>query len=153
MKYEEAKNLNPQEFKRLCGVIPDTFSTMVSLVKQAELEKQVSGRPAKLSIEDQVLMTLAYWREYRTYFHIATDWGIHESNANRIIRKIEDILIKSQVFSLPGKKSLYSQDSTPKVVVIDVTESAMLVERWLRHIERPKKNRKNTTQGKRKIIH
>ncbi len=144
MKYEEAKNLNPQEFKRLCGVIPDTFSTRVSLVKQAELEKQVSGKPAKLSREDQVLMTLAYWREYRTYFHIATDWGIHESNAYRIIRKIEDILIKSQVFSLPGKKSLYNQDSTPKVVIIDVTESA---------IERPKKNRKNTTQGKRKIIH
>ena len=31
------------------------------------------GRRHKLSIENQALVALEYWREYRTYFHIATD--------------------------------------------------------------------------------
>ncbi|WP_442944345.1 transposase family protein [Nostoc sp.] len=27
-------------------------------------------------MEDQALVCLQYWREYRTYFHIASDWEI-----------------------------------------------------------------------------
>ncbi|HAJ64425.1 MAG TPA: hypothetical protein DCP31_38650, partial [Cyanobacteria bacterium UBA8543] len=26
-------------------------------------------------------MTLEYWREYRTYFHIGQSWGVTESTA------------------------------------------------------------------------
>ncbi|MEQ1231050.1 transposase family protein, partial [Acinetobacter junii] len=37
------------------------------------------------------LMTLSYWREYRTLFHVAMSYGIHESTASRIIHKIENI--------------------------------------------------------------
>jgi len=33
------------------------------------------GRPPKLAIEDQILLTLEYWREYRTQFHMAHRWG------------------------------------------------------------------------------
>ena len=77
-------------------------------------------------------MTLEYWREYRTYFHIGQSWGVNESTAYRIIRKIEDILISSREFSLPGKKKLYYPNYQTEVVVVDVTESP---------IERPKKNK------------
>jgi len=45
------------------------------------------------------------------------------------VRRIEDILIKSGKFSLPGKKRLLEADSL-KYTIIDVTE---------REIERPKK--------------
>ena len=31
-----------------------------------------------ISIEEQVLVTLEYWREYRTYFHIGTSGQISE---------------------------------------------------------------------------
>jgi hypothetical protein len=37
-------------------------------------------------------MTLEYLREYRTYFHIGQSWGVNESTAYRIIRRIEDTL-------------------------------------------------------------
>jgi hypothetical protein len=53
-------------------------------------------------------MTLEYWREYRTYFHLGKSWGIAESNAYRTVKRIEDILIKSGCFNLPGKKKLVS---------------------------------------------
>ncbi|WP_442937616.1 helix-turn-helix domain-containing protein [Nostoc sp.] len=95
-------------------------------------------------MEDQLLMTLEYWREYRTYFHIGQSWGVNESTAYRIIRKVEDILISSREFSLPGKKKLSSQDYQIKVVVVDVTESP---------IERPKKNKNSSIVVKRKDIH
>ena len=98
MKYKEAKKLAPNEFKRLSGVCPETFTKMIEIVREHQLNKKVSGRPSKLSLEDQILMTLQYLREYRTYFHIAKAWGIYESTAFRIIRKIEDILIQFYYF-------------------------------------------------------
>ena len=143
MTYEKIKNLTGEKFKRLCGVKKETFAQMVEIVEKLEKLKTKTGRPSKLSLENQVLMTLEYLREYRTYFHIAQSWGVNESTAYRIIRKIENILIRSQEFSLPGKKQLLKSNHELEVVVIDVTETP---------IERPKKKRKNTTVGKRKSI-
>lgn len=101
MTYQQVKHLKTEEFKRLCGVRPLTFTQMVEVVPERSPLKKKTGRPGKLSVEDQVLMTLEYWREYRTYFHIGQSWGVNESTAYRIIRKIEDILMTSRTFSLP----------------------------------------------------
>ena len=67
MRYSEAKNLAPKEFKRLSGVYPETFAKMGEIVKEHQKNKKVSGRPSKLSLENQILMTLEYLREYRTF--------------------------------------------------------------------------------------
>jgi len=85
MTYEQLKNLNPKEFKRLCGVHLETFTRMVGVL-QPDLERtgKRGGQP-KLSVEDQLLMVLEYWREYRTYFHIGKSWGIDESTVCRIV--------------------------------------------------------------------
>ena len=133
--YEKIKHLKPGKFKRFCGVRPETFEKMVELVHQHNQQKLKTGRPGKLTPEDQVFMTLQYGREYRTYFHIGQCWGVTESTACRIIRKIETILSQSGEFKLPGKKQLSSQDSLIKVIVMDVTETP---------IERPKKNKNNS---------
>lgn len=142
MSYDAVKHLKPSEFKRLCGVQPKTFEAMISVVRQVESSKP-PGRPSKLSIEDQLLLTLEYWREYRTYFHIGQSWGVNESTAYRIIRKIEDILVGSRAFTLPGKKNLQKADYQIEVVVVDVTETP---------IERPQKNKNDSIAGKRKDI-
>jgi hypothetical protein len=143
MKYERTKHLKPAEFKRFWGVQLETFELMVEIVHQHEGQKKKTGRPGKISLEDQILMTLEYWREYRTYFHIGQSWGVTESTACRIIRKVEKVLSSARIFTLPGKKSLYQSDSLIKTVVIDVTESP---------IERPKKNRNNFIVARRKSI-
>ncbi len=64
---------------------------MVAVLRDAELQK-LPGRPSKLGLEDQLLMTLEYWREYRTYFHIGQSWRVNESTAYRIIRRTEQTL-------------------------------------------------------------
>lgn len=130
MKYQEVKKLSPAEFKRYCGVHRETFEQMVKVVAAEKILQAKPGRPSKLSMEDQVLMTLGYWREYRTYFHWGTSWGIDESNAHRIVKKVENILIKSGLFNLPGNKSLIDHEEEIETVVVDVAEH---------EIERPKK--------------
>lgn len=135
MTYKQIKGLKPEEFKRLCGVRPETFERMVEVVRKYKPLKKKEGRPKKLSLEDQVLMTLEYWREYRTYFHIGHQWGVNESTVYRTIRFIENILSNSRAFALPGKKRLYESNYQIEVVVVDVTETP---------IERPKKNRKSS---------
>jgi DNA-directed RNA polymerase specialized sigma subunit len=85
MTYEQLRNLNPKEFKRLCGVQEKTFNRMVEVL-QPDLQRtgKRGGQP-KLSVEEQLLITLEYWREYRTYFHIGKSRGIHESTVCRIV--------------------------------------------------------------------
>lgn len=70
MTCEKVKSLKPEEFKRLCGVHHETFNQMAEVMRSRSQTKLKTGRPGKLSVEDQLLMTLEYWREYGTYFHI-----------------------------------------------------------------------------------
>ena len=141
MEYHKARKLSANRFKRLTGVQKRTFKRMVELVKNEEKKKKKPGCPCKLRIEDQVLMTLQYLREYRTQYHIGMDWRVSESTVCRTTQKIENILIRSRVFSLPGKKELRQREKEERVVAIDVTESA---------IEKPKENQKSFYSGKQK---
>ncbi|MCT7949022.1 transposase family protein [Ancylothrix sp. C2] len=85
--------MKPEEFKRFCGVRAETFEQRVKVLEEHERSKKKSGRPSKFNLENQVLMTLEYLREYRTPFHIGQSWGLNESNVYRIITKLEKNLI------------------------------------------------------------
>ena len=140
MKYETIQHLKDTEFKRLTGVERETFEEMLQVV-----EKGLGnfGRPPKLSRADQLLMTLMYWREYRTEFHIAQSYGVSEATVCRTIHKVEDALVRSKKFRLPGKKVLQPSDTIFEVILVDVSEQP---------VERPKKARKRTTAAKRSDI-
>ena len=145
MRYEKLKEFKDEEFRRLTGVKRITFEKMVEILKEAEKKKKnVGGKPNKLVIEDRLLMALEYLREYRTYFHVAASYQISESACYRNIRWIEDVLIKHPDFALPGRKALLKSDVEYDVILIDATETP---------IERPKKNKKTTTQARKRDIH
>ena len=141
MTYEQIKNLQEKEFRRLCGVKPKLFDEMVDILRQELPKSRQRGGQAKLTVEDQLLIALEYWREYRTYFHISKSWGIHESTVCRIVHRVEDKLIKSRKFSLPGKKALASTSAKWEIIIVDAGESP---------IERPKKNSEISIVEKRK---
>jgi hypothetical protein len=114
---------------------------MVSILEAADKAKRGhGGRRKKCCIEDQLMMTLEYLREYRTYFHIGMSYGISESTAYKTITWVEGTLIKHPDFALPGKKALLQKGSEGALVLIDVSESP---------IQRPKKSRGTTTQERR----
>ena len=144
-KYEIIKEYDEKQFRRITGVKRATFKKMIEILKKSYAEKhRRRGRKPKLSIENQLLAALEYWREYRTYAHIAASYGIAESNIYRSIKWIEDALIKDGTFSLPGKKELLKSDAAYEIILIDATETP---------IERPQKNKENTIPGRKKDIH
>ena len=89
MRYDIVQTLKDEDFKRSTGVHRPTFEKMLLVV---ETGLRDFGRPPKLSRADQLLMTMMYWREYRTEFH------------------------------LPGRKALQSSETVFEVVLIDATE-------------------------------
>ena len=128
--YTQINKLSDAQFRRKTGVKKSTFNKMVEIVREAEKKrKKILGRPQKLEYEDQVLMTLEYLREYRTYFSLGQIYKLSEANTYKIVRKIEDILIQAKEFRLPNRKDVF-EDPNIEVIVVDAVEST---------VERPKK--------------
>jgi len=140
MRYKTIQHLKDTDFKRLTGVQRETFEMMLKVVEKGLRD---FGRPTKLSRADQLLMTLMYWREYRTEFHIAQSYGLSESTVCRTIQKVENALVRSGKFRLPGRKALQSSDTVFEVVLVDVSEQP---------IERSKKAKNGITVAKRIVI-
>ena len=143
MKNQSYLNLKPEQFQRRFGIKIETLKAMVNALENFMLEnpKDRRGRRTILTLEEQVLVALEYWREYRTYFHIGTSWGVSESTICRIVTDIESTLMKTGKFRISGKKALLKDSDYPEIVVMDVTETA---------IERPKKKQKRYYSGKKK---
>lgn len=69
MKIINLSGIKDEEFLRLTGIKYSTFNKILKILKEAELKKFYrDGKPNKLLLEDRILMSLEYWREYRTYF-------------------------------------------------------------------------------------
>lgn len=148
MKYEKIKNYSPEDFRRITGLKIETFKKCIEILNKKyseEHKKNVrkSGRKSKLSMEDKLLATLEYYREYRTYAHIAASYGVHESQIIRCVHWVEMTLIKDGTFSLPGKKELLKPDTRYKTVLIDATETP---------IERPKRGKNFTIPARKNDI-
>jgi uncharacterized Fe-S cluster-containing radical SAM superfamily protein len=63
MKYKSLKSLSDEEFRRLTGVKPSTFNHMAEILRESYKAKRWhGGRSSKLCIEDQLLITLDFFR-------------------------------------------------------------------------------------------
>ena len=133
------------KFKRLAGVSFETFARM----KQAALESEppsthpkVGGKRGpkpRLCLEDRLLMLLMYYREYRTFAHIGASFGVSETQCWRIVTRLEQRLIKNDLFHLTRKQRLASNTEW-ETVVVDVGEHP---------VERPKKSSAPVTPARR----
>jgi len=86
MRFEEIKVKSEVEFRRLTGLKKEAFSVAIEILESAEAKKmELGGRPPKHSMQDRLLMACGYWREYRTYEHIAATYGTTKSTVQRII--------------------------------------------------------------------
>lgn len=139
MHFFQVSDYSEEQFFRLTGVSRKVFGVMNEAV---ECARGRMGRPFKLSAPDQLLLTLSYWREYRTQFHVAGSFGVSEATVCRTIRFVEDALLADARFHLPGKKALYDGSMALELVIVDATEG---------RIERPKKNSAVATLVRRKV--
>ncbi|MDR1094205.1 MAG: IS5/IS1182 family transposase, partial [Clostridiales bacterium] len=70
---------------------------------------------------------------------IGASYGLTKSNVCRTVQWVENVLIKSGIFSLGGKKALVDPNTEIEVILVDSTEVA---------IERPKRGQKAYYSGK-----
>ncbi len=137
MRFIEVSEYGEQQFVRLTGVKRGVFEMMLEVVSQSQ---RAFGRPRKLSVEDQVLLTLSYWREYRSQFHVASSFGVSEATVCRTVKKVENALLEDKRFHVPGKKALHDGSLDLTVIVVDASEQ---------RIERPQKNSAGSIPAKR----
>jgi hypothetical protein len=140
-KWDYVKSLRAEEFRRLTGVKRETFDLMLSKLYEAQRakKKQTGKHFIKLSIEDKLMLELEYLRENRTFYHIASGYGVNETTAIRASHWVEDVLLKCSEFKLPSKRKILESNMEYEVFVVDATETP---------IERPmikNKSKKNTT--------
>jgi hypothetical protein len=150
MKLDRLLSYPEVKFRRYTGIGKQVFRTMRDyLVKQHAKKHEHGGRRSSLPVGVMLMMALEYWREYPSYLRIGMNYHVSESTAYRVISWVEDTLVGSGMFNLPGRKALLNPDNPIETVLIDATEIA---------IERPKKNnvnfilaRKSATRLKRRL--
>jgi len=141
-KYQNIKDYKEVNFRAVTGVTPATFEAMLQVIKEAYAEAHKNrGRHRKLSFEDMLLMTLEYYKEYRTLECIGASYGLQKANVGKTIKWVEDALIKSGLFSLPSKRKLVQANPEIEIIIVDTTETP---------IQRPKcpKKQKDCYSGK-----
>ncbi len=138
--YDKYKMKKPAEFTRLVGVGYGTFEIILEKLKveiisykQAKPMRQ-RGLTSSLPIEDQLLLTLIYLRQYHTFLQLGEMFSISESYAFKRYRYISKRLLKA--LDLPNDQALTAENLK---VVADVSEQP---------IERPVKKQKSYYSGK-----
>ena len=89
---EQIEKLTDKKFRRIFGVMRDTFFFMLDKLNQqyADSHKK-GGRPPKINPLNRLCIFLAYYRNYRTMEDIANEYGIAVSTTYDIIRQINRI--------------------------------------------------------------
>jgi len=145
--YEKINKLNKKEFKLITGVTRELFDNMLKVLEGKYVEEHAQGGQPGLPVELRLTLALEYWREYRTFRHMANDHQISKSMINRAVLWVEDVLSESPEFKLKELKERFkpSEGDGPEIgfVLIDVEEQP---------IERPKYNQKDSYSGKKNSI-
>ena len=147
-------NRQPQVFRNLTGIPVKKFNQLyfelLPIYNQTEKRKFNKkknpqrkiggGRKKELNLEDQLLLTLIYYRHYVSQSFLGLIFNLDNSNISRRIRYIEPQLGK--IFRIPTRK--IENELTEEEIVeyfIDATEQ---------QINRPKKKQKAYYSGKKK---
>jgi hypothetical protein len=145
-QFEKYKQKPPQVFSRLVGVNYGTFTIILGKI-ELELSKYLNEKPRRkcgvkctLSLEDQLLLSLLYMRNYETLLKVGSDFGICESYAQKRYTFIKMLLLRG--LDLPDEQSLRDAIAGNQVAV-DVTEQP---------IERPIANQGDYYSGKKSCI-
>ena len=142
---ERIKNMPSEKYKEIFGIEKFAFDRILKILC---LNKTLNnptnvGRTGKLSVLDCLVITLMYWREYRTYRHIAFDYSVGKTTIGNAVLWVENTLIESGACNLKSARELRENPSKIKIAVVDVTEQ---------EIERPKKGRKIGIQARKRDI-
>ena len=132
---ERIGKLPAGQYKEIFGIEKYVFDRLLRLLIVADTfqRKSRAGRKSRLSVLDKLVITLQYWREYRTYRHIAFDYGVGKTQIGDAVIWVENTIIASGLCNLKSARELRENTSKISIAIVDVTEQ---------EIERPKRGRK-----------
>lgn len=139
--YNIVSQQSPKCFKRDTGISLENFYFILEKV-QTHISHTLNEKPMRkrglkptISLENKILLTLLYLRDYPTFFKLGKSFGISESYANKIYHFILQIMVN--VLHVSNRKELLNKDID--TIIIDVSEQP---------IERPQKGQKQYYSGK-----
>ena len=110
------------DFRRLLGVKRATYAAMLAELERRQAAKKKTGRPPVLTLEQQLALTLQFWR----FVPHALPPGGRAARAGEHgaphHRAGENTLVKSDAFALPAQARAGGADQPWEVVIVDVTE-------------------------------
>ena len=143
----------PKVFRSLSGITVEKFNILYKqlqpnyiksereILSKKDRERNIGGgRKKQIDLEDQLLMTLIYYRHYISQSFLGLIFDLHNSNVCRHIKYISPLLAK--IFNIPTRKiesSLTKEEI--ELYFIDAIEQP---------INRPKKKQKEYYSGKKK---
>jgi hypothetical protein len=151
MSHTERLLCCPQAFRRLTGLDPAAFRALLPQVEQAwsDAQRRRRARPGRqrrpgagpkfaLSIADQLLVLLIYYRTYVSHAFLAFLCAVDDATICRTIRRIEPLL--AGIFRIPERR-VELQDDEIRELFFDGTE---------RPTRRPKRRQRRCYSGKKK---
>ncbi len=143
----------PKVFRALTGLRVENFNKLykelVPIYSKSEIKRLSSkkrernlggGRKKELELEDQLLLTLIYYRHYVSQSFLGLIFNLHNSNVCRHIKYITPLL--ARIFKIPTRKiENRLTEEEIGLYLIDATEQP---------INRPKKGQKKYYSGKKK---
>jgi IS5 family transposase len=151
MSHSERLKRTPETFRRLTGLTPAAFQDLLAQVEPAwhaaqakrrarpgRRRKPGAGPKHSLSVADQLLMLLIYYRTYVSHAFLAFLFGIDDATVCRNFRLIEPLL--AGIFRIPERKVELQPDEI-REAFFDGTE---------RPKTRPKKGQRRYYSGKKK---
>jgi hypothetical protein len=151
MSHSERLLRLPKAFRRLTGIDPDTFRSLLPQVERAFGEargkradrpgrrrRPGAGRKFALPLGDRLLMLLVYYRTYVSHAFLAFLFGVDDATVCRNIRQLEPLL--AGIFRIPERRLRLEPDEI-RELFFDGTE---------RPTRRPKRRQRRCYSGKKK---
>jgi len=145
--YEKIWKLEEQGFKLITGVTKEVFTKAPEVLQLKYAQEHAQGGRAGLPAELRPALALEYWREYRTFRHMANDRQIGKTNINAAVPWVENVLSGSDVFKLKDLKERFKQreGTGPEIQTV-------LTDAGEQPVERPAYNQKAPYSGKKNGI-
>ena len=145
--YEKIEKIKDKDFKLITGTTREVFYEMMEVLKRKHAEEHKRGGQPGLPLELKLTLALEYWREYRSFRHMANDHQISKTAINKAVIWVENVLSESEEFKMKDLKERFKpseEDETEiEVLLTDVEEQP---------IERPKYNQEQSYSGKKNGI-
>ena len=120
--YDKIKKLKDANFKLITGVTRGVFYEMLDVLRRKYAEEHANGGKPGLPVELKLTLALEYWREYRSFRHMANDHQISKSAINDAVIWVENVLSESDEFKLKDIKERFKPYDSVEIdtVLIDV---------------------------------